>query len=115
MTADADPNEADADHRRAPTPPLDQLQAAGRELIGAVRAVLDVAEDLLDDPRTAEAVSATFASLERAATRAAATGRTAADAWVGRRAGHGGSGATDGDDDDDDDGPGPGVQRIPVS
>lgn len=88
---------------------VDQLQAAGQELIGAMRAVLDVAEELLSDPRTADAVSSALSSLERAATRAAATGRRATSV---RTPGDASPGAEDEDDDDDQ---GPGVQHIPVS
>ncbi len=92
-----------------PPLPLDQLQAAGRELIGAMRALLDVADDLLSDPRTADAVESALSSLERAASRAAVTGRRAATNWSA------GASAPDDDEGDDDEDPGPGVQRIPVS
>src|SRR3954447_25317214 len=64
---------------------FDQLQAAAHEVISAVRGVLDVAEDLLQDPRTADAVATALSSIERAAGRAAATGRNAARGWAARQ------------------------------
>lgn len=114
---DADAADTGADGGESPgaasseRPPLglDQLQAAGQELIGAMRAVLDVAEDLLSDPRTADAVGSALSSIERAATRAAATGRRATSGWT---AGDDRAGGQDHDEDDDQ---GPGVQHIPVS
>ena len=67
---------------------IEALQAAAAEAISAARAVLDVAEELVTDPRTAAAVSNLIGSMARGAPRA-------------RK-------------DDDDDGE-DGVQRIPVS
>jgi hypothetical protein len=66
---------------------IEALQAAAAEAITAARAVLDVAEELVSDPRTAAAVSNMIGSMGRGAHRP-------------RR---------DGPDDED------GVQRIPVS
>jgi hypothetical protein len=72
---------------------MEHLQRAAREVIAAGRALLDAAEDLVDDPRAAAGVLETLSSLvERG--RSAATGS-----------------ATDPEDDDD----GGTVQRIPVS
>jgi hypothetical protein len=72
----------------AVTKGIEALQSAAAEAIAAARAVLDVAEDLVTDPRTAAAVSNLIGSIGRSAPRP-------------RR-------------DDDDDGE-DGVQRIPVS
>ncbi|MCB1038191.1 MAG: hypothetical protein KDA94_01465 [Acidimicrobiales bacterium] len=87
---------------------LDHLQRAAREVISASRALLDLAEELVEDPRTAAGVVDLLGSV---ATRARAAGEAA-----GRAAGRAGpSGRTSaqgpGDDGDDD----PPVQRIPVS
>lgn len=72
---------------------MEHLQRAAREAIAAGRALLDAAEDLVDDPRAVAGVLETLTSLvERG--RSAAAG-----------------GAADADDDDD----GGTVQRIPVS
>jgi hypothetical protein len=71
----------------AVTKGIEALQSAAAEAISAARAVLDVAEDLVTDPRTAAAVSDLIGSIGRNAPRS-------------RR-----------DDDDGEDG----VQRIPVS
>jgi hypothetical protein len=67
---------------------IEALQAATAEAIAAARAVLDVAEELATDPRTATAVSNLLSSVGRGKPR-------------GRH--------------DDDGGEGGGVQRIPVS
>jgi hypothetical protein len=86
----------DADDETAPpgapaddpvTRGIEALQAAATEAISAARAVLDVAEELVGDPRTAEAVSNLLGSVARGVPRP-------------RR---------EGPDDED------GVQRIPVS
>jgi hypothetical protein len=87
-----------ADGQDQPGPAIDDavtrgveaLQAAAAEAIAAARAVLDVAEDLVSDPRTAAAVSNLIGSVARGAPRPR-------------------GGEDDGDDGDD------GVQRIPVS
>jgi hypothetical protein len=108
------PDDLGEDTTEEPHPPgFDQLQTAAHEVISAFRAVLDVAEDLLHDPRTAEAVGSALSTVERAAGRAAATGRSAARGWSARQPGTA-PGDHDDDDDDGDDG-GSGVQRIPVS
>jgi hypothetical protein len=77
---------------------LDHLQRAAREMIAASRALLDVAEELVEDPHTVGAVVGAVGSFAKMATRAARPGRRAPHA--------------DDDPDDDDD---PGVQRIPIS
>jgi hypothetical protein len=79
-------------------PGVDALQAAAREAIVATRALLDVAEALVDDPEMVERMGAIVRAAAGAATRAA------------RSAGGTGSGPK-GDDGPDD---GDGVQRIPV-
>ena len=66
---------------------IESMQAAAAEAIAAARAMLDVAEELLTDPRTASAVSNMLSSLARRDNRPVR-------------------------DDTDDEG---GVQRIPVS
>lgn len=53
---------------------LEHLQAAARELIAAAKAMLDVAEALVEDPATAGAVVAAFGSIAKAAARAATAG-----------------------------------------
>lgn len=78
---------------------VDHLQRAAREAIAATRALLDVADDLVDDPGSLRDLLGMVSSLGGAATRAAS-----------RSSGHG---AWGGDHDDDDEGPS--VQRIPVS
>ena len=77
---------------------VEHLQAAAHELIAAARAFLDVAEDLVRDPKVAEGLVAGFGDL-------ADTVRTAARDAAGRAASSSGS---EGDDDG-------GVQHIPVS
>jgi len=78
---------------------IEALQAAAHEMITAAKAVLEVADDLVGDPRT-------VGDLLSAVTSVVATSRR--EAWPG------GGSHTRGEDqpDDDDDG---GVQRIPVS
>jgi hypothetical protein len=71
---------------------LDHLQRAAREVIAASRALLDVAEELVEDPKAASSIVDLFGSM---------AGR------VERRAPR-----TDVESDDGDDPP---VQRIPVS
>ncbi len=78
---------------------LDHLQRAAKEVIAASRALLDVAEDLVDDPHAATGLTDMLASFGALAGR---MGRAAAGSAVGHR------------DEDDDDGDPP-VQRIPVS
>ncbi|MEJ7817775.1 MAG: hypothetical protein WKF49_03775 [Thermoleophilaceae bacterium] len=79
---------------------LDHLQGAAREMIAATRALLDVAEDLVEDPRSVARLVGLLGSVGDLATRAARS-----TTWVRPRS------SRDGDDDDDD----PPVQRIPVS
>ena len=76
-----------------PPPGVDALQAAAREAIDATRALLDVAEAMVNDPEMVER----FGSVVRAAR--AAGSPTASGAPRGDR-------PDDGDD---------GVQRIPVA
>ena len=71
---------------------LAHLQAAARELIQAARAVLDVAEELVEDPHTVTAVTDAFGLVMRSAAKA------------GRRA----AGVDDGGSEH------PGVERIKV-
>lgn len=97
-----DPQEAppgDRSREERPPPGVDALQAAAREAILATRALLDVAEALVDDPEMAQRMG----SIVRAATGAATRAARAA----------GGSGPGPGRDEGPDDGDG--VQRIPVS
>jgi hypothetical protein len=74
---------------------LGHLQAAARELIAAARTVLDIVEDLVDDP----AVAATFVGALGAAVRTAARA----------------AGVTGDDDDTPTDGDARRVERIQVS
>jgi hypothetical protein len=71
---------------------LEHLQRAAREMIAASRALLDVAEELVEDPKAASGIIDLLGSVTSRPSRSA-----------GRAAPHG--------DDDDD----PPVQRIPVS
>ena len=86
-----------------PRPPgVDALQAAAREAIEATRALLDVAEAMVDDPDVAERLGSIVRSVGSVAARAART----AGAAAGRDSrGHG-------SDEDDDGG---GVEHISVS
>lgn len=70
---------------------LEHLQRAAREVIAASRALLDVAEDLVEDPRGAAGIVELLGSVVDRRNRGAAPGD-----------------AADGEDD-------PPVQRIPVS
>jgi hypothetical protein len=74
---------------------LEHLQAAARELIQAARAMLDVAEDLVNDPEAVTSLAGTVSALGD---------------LVRQRAG-GPAKQPDTPDDRDD---GPGVQRITV-
>ncbi len=82
-------------------PGVDALQAAAREAIDATRALLDVAEAMVEDPDVAERLGSIVRSVSAAAARAARTASTAA----GRDGGSGGP-----DDDDGD-----GLEHISVS
>lgn len=93
-------DEADAGGRdRLVQEGLGHLQSAAREAIAAARALLDVAEELVADPKAAEALLSTIGSLAEAAVRSSPA-----------RTMFGGPPAPP----DEDDGGG-GVQRIPVS
>lgn len=74
---------------------LEHLQRAAREMIAASRALLDVAEELVEDPKAASGIIDLLGSV---AGRAGGAGRGPS------------SGAASPDEDDD-----PPVQRIPVS
>lgn len=95
-------------HGGARSDGLEHLRAAAGELIQACRAVLDVAEELLDDPATVGAVADGLGSLLRGA---ADLGRRAASGvdLTGRSTGHDG-----GTDDGRDDAEPSRVQRIKV-
>lgn len=85
------------------------LQHAARELIAASRALLDVAEELVDDPAAARNLASLVGTLAQAAGKAVAGGL--ADVVTPGAAGGGaspGAGARRPDDD-------PPVQRIPIS
>lgn len=82
-------------------PGVDALQAAAQDAIKAARALLDVAETLVQDPE----VAARIGSVARAAARAARPG-----AGNVHRPADTATDVSDDDDDGDD-----GVQRIPVS
>lgn len=86
---------------------VEHLQAAARELIAAARSFLDVAEDLVRDPKVAEGLLAGLGDLADSA-------RTAAREAAARAGADGAANASD--DDDRDDGPDQGgVQRIRLS
>jgi hypothetical protein len=72
---------------------LDHLQRAAREVIAATRALLDVAEELVEDPKAAAGLADLIGSMADRRPRRAAPA----------------AGPEDGFDDD------PPVQRIPVS
>jgi hypothetical protein len=99
---------ADADTGDRAREGLEHLQAAARELIQAARAMLDVAEDLVNDPETVSSMAGTVAGFGDLVRRRAAAGGPARRPR-GRDA-HGEG--DDGDDDGDDDGPA--VERITV-
>lgn len=71
---------------------LDHLQRAAREMIAASRALLDVAEELVEDPKAASGIIDLLGTVAGRSSRGPIRG------------------APDVDDDDD-----PPVQRIPVS
>jgi hypothetical protein len=79
---------------------VEALQSAAQEMIAAARAMLDVADELVRDPRAAGTVVEAMSSFARR------QANRAASSPPGRPGG--------GDDDEDGDGSG-GVQRIPVS
>ena len=98
---------SDDEHDLPPTGPglsdeavargMEAVQSAAKEMIAAARTLLDVAEELVQDPNAASTMLGALSSVARAATNFAPGRPTRAD----------GSG-----EDDDDDG---GVRRIPVS
>lgn len=99
-----DPQEPVAGRRsgeddQRPPPGVDALQSAAREAIDATRALLDVAEALVNDPEMVDRVGSVVRAATGAATRAARAAGSAAQPEP-----------RDHRDDDDDDG----VQRIPV-
>jgi hypothetical protein len=105
---DADPDVGwtdDADDWASSPPPrppgIEALQAAAREAIEATRALLDVAEAMVDDPDVAERLGSIVRTVGSAAARAART----AGAAAGRDT------RGEGPDDEDDDG---GVEHISV-
>jgi hypothetical protein len=77
---------------------LQHLQAAARELILAARALLDVAEDLIDDPAALATLVGAMGSLGDGARRRAARHADGDGADAGQRSGSGqganGSGTT---------------------
>lgn len=81
---------------------VEHLQRAAHEAIAASRALLDVAEDLVDDPRALGGVLELLGGLGGVAARLGGP--------VRRGGGHPPQDPFGGDDDDD-----PPVQRIPVS
>jgi hypothetical protein len=93
-----DPSEADRssweDHDPRIQAGLEHLQRAAREMIAASRALLDVAEELVEDPKAASGIIDLL-------------GAVAGRAGQGPAAAH----PSDVPDDDDD----PPVQRIPIS
>lgn len=99
------PPDGSSDDLGPETPPgFEVLQNAAREAIDATRALLDVAEAMVEDPEVAERIGSIVRSVTTAATRAA---RTAA---AGRP---GASDARSGADDDDPD-DGGGVEHISI-
>jgi hypothetical protein len=58
---------------------IQHLQAAARELIHAARALLDVAEDLIDDPAAIAALAGALGTMGDAARRRGATTPAAAE------------------------------------
>jgi len=68
---------------------LAHLQAAARELIQAARAVLDVAEELVDDPAAVSAVTDAVGLLVRQAARAGRAGGTPSGEPAEGGGGHG--------------------------
>lgn len=78
---------------------VEALQSAAQEMIAAARAMLDVADELVRDPRAAGTVVEAMSSFARRQANSAASSPP---------------GRPDGGDDEDGEGSG-GVQRIPVS
>jgi hypothetical protein len=82
---------------------IQHLQAAARELIHAARALLDVAEDLIDDPAAIATLAGALGAMGDAARRRATT--PAADEDDGEDRDEGGARAV----------PEPTIQRITVA
>ncbi|HEY6415555.1 MAG TPA: hypothetical protein VIX41_04940 [Acidimicrobiales bacterium] len=82
---------------------LQHLQAAARELIYAARALLDVAEDLIDDPAAIATLAGALGAMGDAARRRATTPAAAGD--HGEHRGEDGAGAV----------PEPTIERITVA
>jgi hypothetical protein len=90
---------------------VEHLRAAAHELIAAARAMLDVAEELVDDPESASALLGTLANVGAVARRVTGTGGWPAP---GPRDGDGGDPAAP-EDGADTDGERPRVERIAVT
>ena len=71
MTPDPSPDAADPSPDRA-REGLEHLQAAGRELVAAARAALDVVEEVIDDPDTLKSVTGAVGSVGEMLREAAA-------------------------------------------
>jgi hypothetical protein len=82
---------------------IQHLQAAARELIHAARALLDVAEDLLDDPAAIATLAGALGAMGDAARRRATTPAATED--DGEHDGEDGAGAV----------PEPTIERITVA
>lgn len=85
---------------------VEHLQAAAKELIEAARAFLDVADDLVRDPKVAEGLLTGLSGLADSARDAARDAARRAASGAG--AGAGSAGGAEGEDDG-------GVQHIHVS
>lgn len=90
----------------APDEGFAHLQAAAQEMIGAARAFLDAAEQLVDDPQAVSKVVGVVGGFAKAAAAAAAGAAGDARGPADARPGDAGD-----DDDDGDDGA---VERIEV-
>ncbi len=101
QTGSAPPGAGTSGRERLVHQGLDHLQRAALETIAAMRALLDLAEELVEDPRAAETLVSTIGSLAEAAVRSGAD--------LGNR--RAASAATTSEDDDEKGG----VQRIPLS
>jgi hypothetical protein len=95
--------EADANCPERAREGIQHLQAAARELIHAARALLDVAEDLIDDPAAIATLAGALGAMGDAARRRASTPSAAED--DGEHGGEDGAGAV----------PQPTIERITVA
>jgi Mg-chelatase subunit ChlI len=75
--------EADANRPDRAREGIQHLQAAARELIHAARALLDVAEDVIDDPAAIATLMSALGAMGDAARRRAAAATTATSAADG--------------------------------